>query len=235
MRPEPRTDPSSLALLSLFSKVEGEGKGVAHEDDKTQLVSTIPLRRWEDWERSRLRRIKREERRQKDLERMERAFNGGDTSGFDENGPRFHPRTNGNLSPGRGPSEYGGSDSSSLFSSEDDQVRRRIFSSSNTLPRVCSRTDTNPSLLRSIVGRSDRRLRRRCPPIPSSTDSLQHLCPPPRRRSRRRRRPRCHARTRLRRLSTTLLSQPLRSRHYLRPIQPPLLLLPDHPLRSLKL
>ncbi|KAH6914118.1 chitin synthase 1 [Coprinopsis sp. MPI-PUGE-AT-0042] len=49
-------------------KVEGEGKDTGHGAGEG-VASAVPLRRWEDWERSRLRKIKREERRRKDLER----------------------------------------------------------------------------------------------------------------------------------------------------------------------
>jgi len=51
-------------------RVEGEVRSKAH-DDKTAVFdgTTIPLRRWEDWERSRLRKLRREERRRKEMER----------------------------------------------------------------------------------------------------------------------------------------------------------------------
>ncbi|KAJ2969608.1 hypothetical protein NUW54_g12923 [Trametes sanguinea] len=56
-------------------KVEGEAKGEAHGDGAhAHGVNNIPMRRWEDWERSRLRKIRREERRRRDLERMQGAF-----------------------------------------------------------------------------------------------------------------------------------------------------------------
>ncbi|CDZ98127.1 glycosyltransferase family 2 protein [Phaffia rhodozyma] len=87
-------------------KVAGEGKDLGHVDDKRALVASVPLRRWEDWERSRLRRIKREERRQRDQERLERAFS---------------PREDGTLAPSfRYNSEYDTSDASSMVSSNDD-------------------------------------------------------------------------------------------------------------------
>lgn len=91
-----------------FRKVAGEGKDLGHVDDKSTLVASVPLRRWEDWERSRLRRIKREERRQRDLERLERTF---------------AAREDGTLAPSsRYDSEYEGSDTFSMMSSvEDDQ------------------------------------------------------------------------------------------------------------------
>lgn len=53
-------------------KVEGERKG---EDGHAaglgvSAASAVPLRRWEDWERSRLRKIKREEKRRREFERQ---------------------------------------------------------------------------------------------------------------------------------------------------------------------
>jgi chitin synthase len=51
-------------------KVEGEGKGEGHGDGKGQISGqSVPLRRWEDWERSRLRKLKRDERRRREFER----------------------------------------------------------------------------------------------------------------------------------------------------------------------
>lgn len=89
-------------------RVEGEVRSKGH-DDKTAVFdgTTIPLRRWDDWERSRLRKLRREEKRRKDLERQYgQGFHGDDM-----------------LAPGgRGGwtrSEYE-SDAGSLFSSEDD-------------------------------------------------------------------------------------------------------------------
>ncbi|OJA11306.1 hypothetical protein AZE42_10520, partial [Rhizopogon vesiculosus] len=52
-------------------KVEGEAKGDGHGSGSGVFDgSSVPLRRWEDWERSRLRKLKRDERRRRDLERM---------------------------------------------------------------------------------------------------------------------------------------------------------------------
>ncbi|EGG12793.1 family 2 glycosyltransferase [Melampsora larici-populina 98AG31] len=84
-------------------KVEGDGKG-GHDHSQNgndQIDSDlIPLRRWEDWERSRLKKIKREERRKKEFER---AF-----------GVRqFHSNYN--------HSELGGTDTISVVSSDDDR------------------------------------------------------------------------------------------------------------------
>ncbi|WWD19914.1 chitin synthase 1 [Kwoniella shandongensis] len=90
-------------------RVEGEVRSKGH-DDKTAVFdgTTIPLRRWEDWEKSRLRKLRREEKRRKD---MERQFGQG-----------FH-----NDSDGLGVAPRGGwtrseyeSDSGSVFGSEED-------------------------------------------------------------------------------------------------------------------
>lgn len=52
-------------------KVAGEGKDVGHVADggRTLEVDAVPLRRWADWERSRLRKLKRDVKRRKDMER----------------------------------------------------------------------------------------------------------------------------------------------------------------------
>jgi len=52
-------------------KVAGEGKDLGHvaEGGKTIEVNAVPLRRWEDWERSRLRKLKRDEKRMRDMNR----------------------------------------------------------------------------------------------------------------------------------------------------------------------
>lgn len=86
--------------------MEGEIRSKGH-DDKTAVFdgTTIPLRRWEDWERSRLRKLRREEKRRRD---MERQFG----SGF--HGDELVPRG------GRTRSEYENSDAGSVFSSDDD-------------------------------------------------------------------------------------------------------------------
>lgn len=70
--------------------------------------TSIPMRRWEDWERSRLRKLKRDERRRRDMERAERAF----PSGYNSNG---------NLGVrSEVSSQYESSDTISVTSSEDD-------------------------------------------------------------------------------------------------------------------
>ncbi|KAJ9475603.1 putative Chitin synthase 3 (putative) [Pseudozyma hubeiensis] len=52
-------------------KVEGEAKQMGHGDEGGSATgNAVPLRRWEDWERSRLRKKKREEKRRRDLERQ---------------------------------------------------------------------------------------------------------------------------------------------------------------------
>ncbi|KAL5523985.1 CHS1_2 [Sanghuangporus baumii] len=87
-------------------KVEGERKGAAHgEGDGVFDGTSVPLRRWEDWERSRLRKIKREERRRRDLER---AFPNGYNS-YANLGVRSEVS-----------SQYDGSDTVSVTSSEED-------------------------------------------------------------------------------------------------------------------
>ncbi|KAH9895046.1 chitin synthase-domain-containing protein [Cubamyces lactineus] len=93
-------------------KVEGEAKGEAHGDGPAASgVNNVPMRRWEDWERSRLRKIRREERRRRDLERMQGAFLGA----------------NGELTARHEVlSQYDGSDTISVASSEDDQWGAQI-------------------------------------------------------------------------------------------------------------
>ncbi|PWN44567.1 hypothetical protein IE81DRAFT_10828 [Ceraceosorus guamensis] len=52
-------------------KVEGEGKDTGHGDeDGTFAAASVPLRRWEDWERSRLKRTAREEKRRREMEKQ---------------------------------------------------------------------------------------------------------------------------------------------------------------------
>ncbi|KAF9007978.1 glycosyltransferase family 2 protein [Cyathus striatus] len=78
-------------------KVEGEGKGEGHGAGAGVAI-TVPMRRWEDWERSRLRKIRREERRRRELSVLIRDL----------------------LSPPDARSQYDGSDTLSLQSSDDD-------------------------------------------------------------------------------------------------------------------
>ncbi|KAH8107803.1 glycosyltransferase family 2 protein [Cristinia sonorae] len=91
-------------------KVEGEGKGEAHGDGPAVAEAiNVPLRRWEDWERSRLRKLKREERRRRELERLQGNYTGA-------NSELLTPRT----------SQYDGSDTLSVTSSEDDHWGAQI-------------------------------------------------------------------------------------------------------------
>lgn len=87
-------------------KVHGESKAEAHGGGGSKLnVPAVPMRRWEDWERSRLRKLKREERRRKEFERM-------------------HP--SGYLAADDMRSQYDGSDTLSLASSDEDQWGAQI-------------------------------------------------------------------------------------------------------------
>lgn len=118
-----------LRLLTGYRRVEGEIRSKGH-DDKTAVFdgTTIPLRRWEDWEKSRLRKLRREERRRKE---MERHFGGGfynDESGS-ASGSEGHGMGNGYGAGGLSAprpwasnrnTEYDGSDAGSIFSSDED-------------------------------------------------------------------------------------------------------------------
>ena len=90
--------------------MEGESKGEAHGDGPaaTEAIN-VPLRRWEDWERSRLRKLKREERRRREMERLQGTYTGA-------NSDLLTPRT----------STYDGSDTYSVTSSEDDHWGAQI-------------------------------------------------------------------------------------------------------------
>ncbi|EIW83255.1 glycosyltransferase family 2 protein [Coniophora puteana RWD-64-598 SS2] len=104
-------------------KVAGEGKDAGHGAGKgTFDGSEVSLRRWEDWERSRLRKIKREEKRRRDMERMHPG--GFVTSENDLLAPPMAPGFagyNGFRSSGSTASFYdGGSDTYSVASSDDD-------------------------------------------------------------------------------------------------------------------
>ncbi|TFK75310.1 glycosyltransferase family 2 protein [Pluteus cervinus] len=85
-------------------KVEGEAKAESHGDAKGR-ANAVPMRRWEDWERSRLRKLRREERRRRDFER---SHPGGFFAG-DGDYLRADAR-----------SQYDGSDTVSMMSSDDD-------------------------------------------------------------------------------------------------------------------
>lgn len=65
-------------------QVEGEAKGGGHGDDAVAAsMAKIPMRRWQDWERSRLRKLKREAKRRADFEA--------------QHGPAFVPGQGGGL------------------------------------------------------------------------------------------------------------------------------------------
>ncbi|QRV93872.1 chitin synthase [Ceratobasidium sp. AG-Ba] len=86
-------------------KVEGEGKDTGHGDGEG-VAAQVPLRRWEDWERSRLRKLRREEKRRREFERAHGQFNNGlraDESYYD-----------------------GNSDTVSIVSSEDDMWAHQV-------------------------------------------------------------------------------------------------------------
>lgn len=90
--------------------MQGEGKGQAHAGGNgTFDGSSVPLRRWEDWERSRLRKIRREEKRRRELAR---AFPNG-----------YHSAE---FLRGDTGSQYDGSDTVSMVSSEEDQWGRQV-------------------------------------------------------------------------------------------------------------
>lgn len=98
-----------LTDMLIYRKVEGEAKGDGHGAGSGVFDgSSVPLRRWEDWERSRLRKLKREERRRRDFERMH---------------PSGYMTSENDLlsAPGEVRSQYGDtSDTHSVVSSEDD-------------------------------------------------------------------------------------------------------------------
>ncbi|KAF7315314.1 Glycosyltransferase family 2 protein [Mycena indigotica] len=85
-------------------KVEGEGKDKGHVSSGG-VAGEVPMRRWEDWERSRLRKLRREERRRRDFDR---AY----PSGYFAEGDM--------LSVNDSRSQFDGSDSYSVHSSDDD-------------------------------------------------------------------------------------------------------------------
>ncbi|KAJ7078916.1 glycosyltransferase family 2 protein [Mycena belliarum] len=87
-------------------KVEGEQKDKGHGDGDGTASPAVPLRRWEDWERSRLRKLRREERRRRDFDRAHPSgYFAGDGDLLSVNDRR---------------SQYDGSDTLSLSSSDDD-------------------------------------------------------------------------------------------------------------------
>ncbi|KAF9484469.1 glycosyltransferase family 2 protein [Pholiota conissans] len=100
-------------------KVEGEAKGEGHGGGSGHSsLPAVPMRRWEDWERSRLRKLKREERRRKDFERAHpTGYNAGDRGDF-----LVAPDTRSMYTR----SQYDGSDTMSLNSSDDDHWGTQI-------------------------------------------------------------------------------------------------------------
>ena len=104
-----------LVLFHLINmicrKVEGERKGEGHGNGSGKPnLPAVPLRRWEDWERSRLRKLKREERRRKEMERAHGGFIQGDREFL--------------VAPDR--SQLDWSDSMSVASSDDDHWGTQI-------------------------------------------------------------------------------------------------------------
>ncbi|KAJ7502765.1 glycosyltransferase family 2 protein [Mycena galericulata] len=87
-------------------KVEGETKDKGHGAGDGVVGEAVPLRRWEDWERSRLRKLRREERRRRDFERAHPSgYFAGDGDMLAAHDTR---------------SQFDGSDTLSLHSSDDD-------------------------------------------------------------------------------------------------------------------
>lgn len=107
-----------VCLRFLYRKVEGEGKGEGHgAGGPSDNTPAVPMRRWEDWERSRLRKLKREERRRKEFER---AHPSGYIAG--ERDFLAAPDTRSIYTR----SQYDGSDTLSLNSSDDDHWGTQI-------------------------------------------------------------------------------------------------------------
>ena len=94
-------------------KVEGEAKDTGHGGGGGKAnIPDVPMRRWEDWERSRLRKLRREERRRREFERMH-------PSGYNAGEREF-------LVAPDARSQYDGSDTLSLNSSDDDHWGTQI-------------------------------------------------------------------------------------------------------------
>ena len=101
-----------VPLTTRYRKVEGEAKGEAHGTGGAGVGGlSVPLRRWEDWERSRLRKLKREERRRRDMERLH---------------PGGFVTSENDLLSVRGGTQYEGSDTHSVASSEEDQWGQQV-------------------------------------------------------------------------------------------------------------
>lgn len=93
-------------------KVAGETKSEAHGSAGSKHHGgEVPMRRWEDWERSRLRKLKREERRRKEFERLH---------------PNGYVPTDVDMLRAEIRSQYDGSDTLSLASSDEDQWGAQI-------------------------------------------------------------------------------------------------------------
>ena len=105
-------DFSGGANTRYYRKVEGEAKGEAHGDGPTVVQPiNVPLRRWEDWERSRLRKLRREEKRRREFERMHPVgYQPGEVY----------------LSTRHEVKSYDGSDTLSVTSTEDDHWGMQI-------------------------------------------------------------------------------------------------------------
>lgn len=87
----------------------GEDRDKGHgADNSVSAANAVPLRRWEDWERSRLKKIRREEKRRRELARN---YPGG----FHENGDLLRARRDEVM-----PSFYDGSDTTSIASSAEE-------------------------------------------------------------------------------------------------------------------
>lgn len=89
-------------------KVEGEVKGDNDHGGGGGIAIDVPLRRWEDWERSRIKKIKRDEKRRREFEKTfgSRHFYGEST--YEDS-----------LAPS-------GSDSASMLSHDDDRWGMQI-------------------------------------------------------------------------------------------------------------
>jgi chitin synthase len=99
-------------------KVEGEAKDTGHGGGSgVANLPVVPMRRWEDWERSRLRKLRREERRRRDFERTH-------PTGY-MTGDRDFLAAPDTRSMYTG-SQYEGSDTMSLNSSDDDHWGTQI-------------------------------------------------------------------------------------------------------------
>nr|CDI55950.1 chitin Synthase 7 [Melanopsichium pennsylvanicum 4] len=110
-------------------KVEGEGKQKGHGDEGgLGTGNVVPLRRWEDWERSRLRKKKREEKRRRELERQ---FGAGfhNDNGSDGDQDRKEPGM-----PLSRPESDSFSDSVTVSDFDDDKWGHQIGGYDESLP-----------------------------------------------------------------------------------------------------